>query len=117
MLNESQSKTSEASLLNYGGSGPNDSINRGGSTAPSKARNQHIRTKICPDEETCMSAHELQLSKRADLAKTKLCQQYAKGSCMNGNKCNFAHGNGELRKPCSKGTLHSSVTQFGRRSN
>ncbi|KAL7238252.1 hypothetical protein ACSBR2_004369 [Camellia fascicularis] len=31
--------------------------------------------------------------------KTKMCESFAKGSCTFGERCHFAHGAGELRKP------------------
>jgi hypothetical protein len=33
--------------------------------------------------------------------KAKLCDHFVKGSCIFGDKCHFAHGEGELRKPAS----------------
>jgi polyribonucleotide nucleotidyltransferase len=31
--------------------------------------------------------------------KTKLCENYSKGTCTFGDRCHFAHGNAELREP------------------
>ncbi|AQK81984.1 zinc finger C-x8-C-x5-C-x3-H type family protein isoform X1 [Zea mays] len=33
--------------------------------------------------------------------KTKLCENFNKGSCTFGDRCHFAHGEGELRKPAA----------------
>jgi hypothetical protein len=33
--------------------------------------------------------------------KAKLCEHFVKGSCIFGDECHFAHGEGELRKPAS----------------
>jgi hypothetical protein len=33
--------------------------------------------------------------------KAKLCDHFVKGSCIFGDQCHFAHGEGELRKPAS----------------
>ncbi|CAD6247709.1 unnamed protein product [Miscanthus lutarioriparius] len=33
--------------------------------------------------------------------KTKMCENFAKGSCSFGDKCHFAHGGNELRKPAT----------------
>ncbi|XP_066325161.1 zinc finger CCCH domain-containing protein 14-like [Miscanthus floridulus] len=33
--------------------------------------------------------------------KTKMCENFAKGSCSFGDKCHFAHGGNELRKPAA----------------
>nr|ACL52763.1 unknown [Zea mays] len=33
--------------------------------------------------------------------KTKMCENFAKGSCSYGGKCHFAHGESELRKPAA----------------
>jgi hypothetical protein len=33
--------------------------------------------------------------------KTKLCENFNKGSCTFGERCHFAHGEGELRKPAA----------------
>ena len=41
----------------------------------------------------------MQASSAANNFKTKLCENFAKGSCTFGERCHFAHGGDELRKP------------------
>merc|ERR1711865_489668 len=47
----------------------------------------------------------------AENAKTKLCMRWANGECRFGDKCNFAHGENELRYP--KGNGRSSTLNTG----
>ena len=35
--------------------------------------------------------------------KTQLCVKFRLGNCINGDKCNFAHGIGDIRRPLSHG--------------
>lgn len=46
-----------------------------------------------------MKNHSMGGSGQGSNFKTKLCENFAKSSCTFGERCHFAHGAGELRKP------------------
>ncbi|KAI3982321.1 hypothetical protein MKX01_037854 [Papaver californicum] len=58
-------------------------VNVGAATAPMKNHQPHAATALAPS---------------ANNIKTKLCDNFSKGSCTFGDRCHFAHGASELRK-------------------